>query len=176
MPSVRRKLDFGASPSKRRRTIRPATIRFKRESQYFNQVINHNNVASSTTNISDITITGGSQGRSGSKVVSYALDVKMLIGSVTRCVVYVPKQANDTLALTDVGAAVKNDEFWVLHDMLYDSDDCSTINFRIRQMLGIEFSDGQVVARKNPIKMYLLAGGGATETIIGHTKLWFKDC
>lgn len=151
-------------------------VRNMRETKYKNESITHLAATTSTTTISNVSEGNGVSTRDGRKILMMSAEVRMRVGGTNcRVVIYVPKDPSTTLALTNDWDPIDNDEYWVLHDRLYtgDGDGVFAVNFRLHQKLGIEYAVTTGAAIKNPVKMYLHSS--TTSTILGHTKLWYKD-
>lgn len=151
-------------------------VRSMRETKYKNVDIIHLAVTNSTTTISDVSEGNGVSTRDGRKIMMLNCEVRMRVaGTNARVVIYVPKDPSLSLALTNDFDSVENDEFWVLHDRLYTGDGAGVfaINFRLHQPLGIEYAVTTGAAIKNPVKM--LVQTSAASSVLGHTKLWYKD-
>ena len=185
MPATKRFLaranrDYGA---KRRRGNNSRLVMYKPESKYANRNINHTAVTTSTLVLTAIAAGSGTSGRDGRKIKIKSLECNFLPGGTVpiRCIIYVPKTASDTLGLASVDAAVENDQFWILKDFYINSNTDTALTgtqmgHRFPMGLTVEF-DGDTATDqvKNPIKMYLHNAGNNTQTINGHTKVWYTD-
>lgn len=154
-----------------------AVVRDLSETKYVNRTIAHTTTANSTTTLSGISSGSGTSQRDGRKILMSALEIRWHCNSDTpvRCVIYVPKGAPGTvLSLSAWSDPVENDEFWVLYDVIIDANGGTTsFNRKLRQKLTIEYSDSTISATRNPVYMLLQTSGNTT--IVGHTKLWYKD-
>jgi len=150
------------------------------ETKYFNNNIIHSGISESTTDLTMIAAGTAVEQRVGRKVKLKSLLMNFRVtgtGGPTRCVLYVPKQANQDLSLAAIENSVDNDQFWVLRDW-YVADNIDnnpgvwTHTFPMG--LNVEYDGtGGSSAVKNPVKLYLTSGG--TTTINGHTKVWYTD-
>lgn len=128
----------------------------------------------------------GAVERNGRKIRSYAYEYKVRQSGTSaaaycRVILYVPKQANQTLSFTTIDDAVPNDKFWVLHDKLYSAGTISAAGYpqifgqaRVRQPLTAEFDDAGNQVR-GQVRMFVcsdLAGGFISR---GTVKCWYKD-
>lgn len=127
----------------------------------------------------------GSNERNGRKIRSYSYEyqLRQVVPSGTisyiRVIVYVPKQANFAMLLANLGSAVDNSRYWVLHDKLYSGGNVSAAGSpiiacqaRIRQAITSEFDDGGSQV-KGQVRLYVIANG--TTSIDGFAKCWYKD-
>lgn len=161
-------------------------LRSEPESKYFNNNIIQSSTETATTELTGIPAGTGVEGRIGRKikVMSALCNVYLQSNSPLRCILYVPKQADQELALTEQYQPVDSDQFWVLKDWWQtgavgnaneDSRNPMIVSHRFPLGLNVEFDgSGAGAFVKNPIKLYTHGNGGTT-TVNGFTKVWYKD-
>lgn len=184
MPATKRLLYRARQQdAKRRRTTGSlaSAVRALAESKYKNVDVSHSITSASTTTLTDISTGDGPSTRDGRKVLITSVSLKLTNsnGYPVRVTLYVPKNPSTSLSLTNWYDAIENDEFWVLHDYIYQTNDVTganstIVNFNMARKLTVEYSDTTgTSAVRSPIKMLLSTP--TNSTINGHTKVWFKD-
>jgi len=150
------------------------------ETKYFNNNIIHSGISESTTSLTLIESGTGVENRVGRKIKLKSLMMNFRVtgtGGPCRCILYVPKQANQDISLPSIESPTDNDQFWILRDW-YVADNIDnnpgiwTHTFPMG--LNVEY-DGtaSTAVTRNPVKLYLTSQGNTT--INGHTKVWYTD-
>lgn len=164
--------------AKRRRTTGPslaAAVRSLAESKYKNVSVTHNATTSSDTVLTDIATGNGSETRDGRKIMLTSASVQLYTSiDYLRVTIYVPKDGSATLGLGGSSATpIDNDEYWVLYDRIHANEGAYiSVNLNMLRKLTVEYNDSTGTAIRNPVKMHL---EGPTGTVLGHTKVWYKD-
>jgi len=160
------------------------TLRSMGETKIYDRSINHSALGATTQPLAEISLGNDYNQRVGRKIDARYLHVNLLESgsttSPTRVILYVPKNASDNLTLTNKHGAVNTSSFWVIKDLWFsggtDSNLPSAIQFNHRFPMGmkIEWDDStQSGITTNNLKMYIDCG--ASSTVTGHTKLFYKD-
>ena len=164
----------------RRRNARPIrALRSEPESKYFNNVVTHSATTDSTTILTGMAAGTGVQERVGRKIKTLSAMVNLDVDAslIARCILYVPKQADQELVLTSFYLPVDNDQFWVLKDWYQSNNQNNNpqiVTHKFPMGLNCEYDGtGATALAKNPVK--LLIRTSATGTVQGHTKVWYKD-
>lgn len=149
------------------------------ETKYFNNNIIHSAISSSTTSLTLIAAGTGVENRIGRKIKlkSLLMNIRKEGTGVVRAVLYVPKQANQTLSLPSLESPVDNDQFWVLRDWYFSDTNNNNPGVWTHVFptgLNVEYEGtGSGAVVKNPVKLLLQTIGSST--INGHTKVWYTD-
>lgn len=181
MPATKRFLARARMQSKYERPTTRSIARVVRgmqETKYVNTPIAHSATTTSTTVISSCAQGSGPEARDGRKVMMNAAELQIVQTgtpiTAVRVIVYVPKDASDTIGLTNYYDPIDNDTHWVLMDMMMSPEALSsTLTRRLRRLLTCEYNDNTGNATRNAVKLYLHSSASAT--IQGHTKMWYKD-
>ena len=150
------------------------------ETKYFNKAISHISTATSTNVLTAIPAGTSVQERIGRKIKVKALSMnlrRIVDQGEIRCVLYVPKQANQNLALASMHDPIDNDQFWVLRDWYFSDglqNNPGIWTHTFPMGLNVEYDGtGSASQIRNTVKLFMFSGG--TADVVGHTKVWYTD-